>query len=156
MLRVKLLTTKAKVPTVGHPGEDLGYDLYADLENNIPDSKWVGESEDRSAWIAYPQAITPVPTGISIEFQPKSGGLILTRSSMAKKGLIVVGGVIDAGYRGEIIVMLANLTNVPIVIKHGEKIAQLVKFPFMAEEAQPVADLSEAVRGQMGFGSTGK
>jgi dUTP pyrophosphatase len=153
MLRVKLLSAYAKIPTVGHPGEDLGYDLYADLS-------FIGDEEASTSSFApiniAPHTVVAVPTGISIEFKPKAGGLILTRSSMAKRGLIVVGGVIDAGYRGKVQVMLANLTDNSAFIHHSDKIAQLVQFPFMAMEAQPVADLSVTARMGGGFGSTGK
>jgi len=148
-LRVKLLRDGARVPTVGHPGEDLGYDLYA----LFPIDEELGV---RRYTVIQPHTVESIPTGVAIEFQPKAGGLVLTRSSMAKKGIITVGGVVDAGYRGECIVMLANLTNEPYTVSHGDKIAQLVQFPFIAGEASPVADLSESVRKQFGWGSTGK
>ena len=74
---------------------------------------------------------------------------------MAKKRLLCNAGVIDAGYRGEIIVLMENLGDQPYEIKRGDKIAQLLEHPFVAVEVVE-SELSEAVRGAKGFGSTGK
>jgi dUTP pyrophosphatase len=137
MLKVKRLTPHAILPTIGHPGEDIGYDLYA--------------SEDISLGA---HAAAGVPTGIAIEFDPPAGGVVKTRSGMAKKRLMCNAGVIDAGYRGEIIVLMENLGDQPYEIKRGDKIAQLLEHPFIAVEVVE-SDLSDAARGAKGFGSTG-
>lgn len=138
MLKVKRLTPHAILPTVGHPGEDIGYDLYA--------------SEDVTL---SPRGAAGVPTGIAIEFDPPAGGVVKTRSGMAKKRLMCNAGVIDAGYRGEVIVLMENLGDQPYEIKRGDKIAQLLEHPFTANEVVE-SDLTDAARGAKGFGSTGK
>ena len=137
MLKVRRLSPHATLPTIGHPGEDIGYDLYAS-ENVVLSA--------RSA--------AGVPTGIAIEFDPPAGAVVKTRSGMAKKRLLCNAGVIDAGYRGEIIVLMENLGDQPYEIKRGDKIAQLLEHPFVAVEVVE-SELSEAVRGAKGFGSTG-
>lgn len=137
MLKVKKLSPDAVLPTVAHPGEDIGYDLYSAEEVTI-----VGHSA------------AGVHTGIAIEFVPTAGGIVKTRSGMAKKRLMCNAGVIDAGYRGEVIVLMENLGEEPYTIRKGDKIAQLLEHPFLAEEVTE-SELSEAVRGAKGFGSSG-
>ena len=75
-----------------------------------------------------------VHTGIAIEFVPTAGGIVKTRSGLAKKRLLCNAGVIDAGYRGEIIVLMENLGDLPYSIHKGDKIAQLLEHPFLAGE----------------------
>lgn len=145
MLIVKRHSATAKLPSIGHPGEDLGYDIYADLHAYVNQMVIIG-----------PKRSAVIPTGISVEFQPRSGSLLMTRSSMAFNRVIVVGGVIDAGYRGEIQVMLENLGDKDYIVNHGAKIAQLVANPNMATEVMEVDSLSAAAREAAGFGSTGK
>lgn len=137
MLKVKKLSPTAILPTVAHPGEDIGYDLYAS------DNVTIGAGE-----------MAGVPTGIAIEFVPTAGGVIKTRSGMAKKRLFCNAGVIDAGYRGEIIVLMENLGHQPYTISQGDKIAQLLEHPFLAGDVVE-ADLTDARRGADGFGSSG-
>jgi dUTP pyrophosphatase len=81
--------------------------------------------------------------------------VVKTRSGMAKKRLMCNAGVIDAGYRGEVIVLMENLGDQPYEIKRGDKIAQLLEHPFLAVNVVE-SDLTEAARGPKGFGSTGK
>ena len=97
MLKVKKLSPDAVMPTVAHPGEDIGYDLYSAEELTIPARGAAG-----------------VHTGIAIEFAPAAGGIVKTRSGLAKKRLMCNAGVIDAGYRGEIIVLMENLGDQPV------------------------------------------
>ena len=138
MLKVKRLSLDAVLPTVAHPGEDIGYDLYSTEEIMLPARGAAG-----------------VHTGIAIEFVPAAGGIVKTRSGMAKKRLMCNAGVIDAGYRGEIIVLMENLSDQPYKIHKGEKIAQLLEHPFLAGEVVE-EELSDAARGAKGFGSSGK
>ena len=138
MLKVKKLSPDAILPTVAHPGEDIGYDLYAAEDLTIAAHGAAG-----------------VHTGIAIEFQPPAGGIVKTRSGLAKKRLMCNAGVIDAGYRGEIIVLMENLADEPYAIRKGDKIAQLLEHPFLAGEIAE-EDLSEAARGAKGFGSSGR
>ena len=125
------------LPTVAHPGEDIGYDLYSSEDVTIP---------ARSA--------AAVHTGIAIEFAPTAGSIVKTRSGMAKRRLMCNAGVIDAGYRGELIVLMENLGDEPYAIRKGDKIAQLLEHPFLASEVVE-DELSDAARGAKGFGSSG-
>jgi dUTP pyrophosphatase len=138
MLKVKKLSPDAVMPTVAHPGEDIGYDLYSAEELTIPGRGAAG-----------------VHTGIAIEFAPAAGGIVKTRSGLAKKRLMCNAGVIDAGYRGEIIVLMENLGDQPYAIRKGDKIAQLLEHPFIAGEVSE-SELSDKARGARGFGSSGQ
>jgi dUTP pyrophosphatase len=138
MLKVKRLSPDAVLPTVAHPGEDIGYDLYSCEDLTVAAHSAAG-----------------VPTGIAIEFVPIAGGIVKTRSGLARKRLMCNAGVIDAGYRGEIIVLIENLGDEPYSIRKGDKIAQLLEHPFLAGDVVE-SELSAAVRGEQGFGSTGK
>jgi dUTP pyrophosphatase len=137
MLKVKRLSPNAVLPTVAHPGEDIGYDLYSSEDITISARGAAG-----------------VHTGIAIEFVPTAGGVVKTRSGMAKKRLMCNAGVIDAGYRGEVIVLMENLGDESYAIRHGDKIAQLLEHPFLASDVIE-DDLSDAARGAKGFGSSG-
>lgn len=142
MLKVKLLTPAAKPPTIAHPGEDLGYDIYAAETVVIP---------ARSHHI--------VRTGISIEVAidgRPAGALLRDKSSMAARRLALTGGVIDAGYRGEIRVLMENLGDVPVEIRAGDKIANLIPYPVLTVGVEVVQDLSESQRMAGGFGSSGR
>lgn len=137
MLKVKRLLPDAILPTVAHPREDIGYDLYSCEDLAVPAHGAAG-----------------VHTGIAIEFVPASGGIVKTRSGMAKKRLLCNAGVIDAGYRGEIIVLIENLGSETYAIHKGDKIAQLLEHPLLAGQVVE-ADLGDTARGGKAFGSTG-
>ncbi|MGA7106577.1 MAG: dUTP diphosphatase [Terracidiphilus sp.] len=144
MLRVKLLEKGARMPVVAHPGEDLGYDLFA-LE----------------ALVLEPQATVRVRTGIAVEARhPETGAalglLVRDRSSMAARGLATTGGVIDAGYRGEILVLMTNLGASAVELKAGEKIAQMIPVPVLTGVVEEVEVLEESARAGKGFGSSGR
>jgi dUTP pyrophosphatase len=143
MLKVKLLTSGAKPPTVAHPGEDLGYDIYAAETVTIA-----------------PRGHAVVPTGIAVECtSPKGqtmGALLRDKSSMAARRLAVTGGVIDAGYRGEVQVLMENLGDEAAVIHAGDKIANLIPYPVLTGEVKVVQDLSDSSRKARGFGSSGR
>jgi len=144
MLRVKLLDPAARAPVVAHPGEDLGYDLFA----------------SENAMLA-PRATIRVRTGIAVEARhPATGAplglLIRDRSSMAAQGVATTGGVIDAGYRGEILVLMTNLGDHPFELKAGEKIAQMVPIPVLTGEVTQVESLEDSARAEKGFGSSGR
>src|SRR6516225_5027520 len=133
MLKVKLLSSAAKAPTVAHPGEDLGYDIYAAETVTIA-----------------PRGHAVVPTGIAVECTSskgeRMGALLRDKSSMAARRLAVTGGVIDAGYRGEIRVLMENLGDAPAVIHAGDKIANLIPYPVLTGEIQVVEDLRDSSR----------
>jgi dUTP pyrophosphatase len=144
MLRVKLLETGARAPVVAHPGEDLGYDLFALEDAVLP-----------------PQTTVRLRTGIAVEARhPLSGDplglLVRDRSSMAARGLATTGGVIDAGYRGEILVLMTNLGAASIAILPGEKIAQMIPVPVLTGAVMAVDDLEDSARAAKGFGSSGR
>jgi len=144
MLRVKLLAEGARVPVVAHPGEDLGYDVFA-LE----------------AVELWARASVRVRTGIAVEARhPETGAglglLVRDRSSMASRGIAVTGGVIDAGYRGEIQILLTNLTDTAIALGAGDKIAQMIPVPVLTGEVTQVDELGDSSRAEKGFGSSGR
>jgi dUTP pyrophosphatase len=144
MLRVKLLEQAARLPVVAHPGEDLGYDLFA-LE----------------ATLLAPGTTVRVRTGISVEARhPATGAslglLVRDRSSMAARGIATTAGVIDAGYRGEIQVLMTNLGQTTVELKAGEKIAQMVPVPVLTGPVQEVETLQDSARAEKGFGSSGR
>ena len=100
-------------------------------------------------------------TGIAVEARhPASGAplglLIRDRSSMAAKGIATTGGVIDAGYRGEILVLMTNLGDSPFDLKAGEKIAQMIPVPVLTGTVERVESLEDSARAEKGFGSSGR
>jgi dUTP pyrophosphatase len=95
-------------------------------------------------------------TGLAVAIDPGFVGLIWDRSSMGKRGIKTLGGVIDSGYRGEIGVILWNLSKESQEVKFGERIAQLLIQPIATPQTETVTSLSETQRGQGGFGSSGK
>ena len=101
---------------------------------------------------------TLVPTGLFIELPEGYEMQVRPRSGLAAKhGLSLVNapGTIDTDYRGEIKVILVNLSNTPYELKPGERVAQLVVSQFTRVEWEPVEELGETERGTGGFGSTG-
>lgn len=143
MLRVKLLRPEAKAPTIAHPGEDLGYDIYSAATLTIA-----------------PRGHAVVPTAVAIELTSAEGApmgaLVRDRSSMAARRLAVTAGVIDAGYRGEIKVLIENLGPEPAEIHAGDKLANLIPYPVLTTAIEVVDDLAASVRGAGGFGSSGR
>lgn len=141
-VRFKKLNPEAKVPTYGSSWA-AGADLYALCEGEllIP----AGET-------------VLVHTGIALEIPEGYAGLIYARSGLAsKRGLAPSNkvGVVDADYRGEIMVSLHNHSAVDQVVSVGERIAQLVITPFLHVDFEEAESLSDTVRGTGGFGSTG-
>jgi dUTP pyrophosphatase len=144
MLRVKLLEPTARPPEVAHPGEDLGYDLFALEAAELP-----------------PRSQAKVRTGIAVEARHPITGeplglLVRDRSSMAARGVATIAGVIDSGYRGEILILMANLGDAPILLQAGEKIAQMIPIPVLTGAVQTVTNLEDSARADKGFGSSGK
>ena len=118
---------------------DAGLDLYA-----------------VEAFELAPRATTGVATGVAMEIPPGHVGLIRDRSSMGKRGITTLAGVVDAGYRGEILVMLHNLNDEVIGFEAGSKIAQMLILPVSTIPVAEVTELGESVRGERGFGSSGQ
>lgn len=142
-VNIKKLDENAIIPKYGSEFA-AGADLYACISEKI---------------IINPGETYLVPTGISIEIPEGYAGLIYARSGLAsKKGLAPANkvGVVDADYRGQVFVALFNHSKDPQEIENGERIAQLVIAPFLKADFNEVEELSDTVRGEGGFGSTGK
>jgi dUTP pyrophosphatase len=144
MLRVRLLDPAARAPQVAHPGEDLGYDLFA-LESAV----------------LAPRATVRVRTGVAVEARHPATGqplglLVRDRSSMAARGIATTAGVIDAGYRGEILILMTNLGEATLQIAAGDKIAQMIPVPVLTGEVVTVDSLEDSARAEKGFGSSGR
>ena len=142
-IKVIKLRPGATLPTYGSE-YSAGADLYACLENSVT---------------VAPGQTCFIPTGLAMELPVGTVGLIYARSGLAcKRGLAPANkvGVIDSDYRGEYIVALHNHGKQPQEISHGERIAQLVITPVFAPGFQEVDSLSQTLRGEGGFGSTGK
>jgi len=139
-IKIKRLSPEAKLPKYEHP-DDSGSDIYSLEECNL-------EPLQRAA-IATGIAVE-IPVGFEIQVRPKSG-LALNH------GITVLNtpGTIDAGYRGEIKVILINLGSEAVLITKGQKIAQLVVAPVEKVDFVEVLDLVNSARGTGGFGSTG-
>ena len=140
-LRIKKLNENATVPTYGTE-YSAGADLYSIETVTVA-----------------PHETKLVHTGIALEIPEGYAGLIFARSGLAsKRGLAPANkvGVIDADYRGEIMVALHNHSETEASVEAGERIAQLSIMPFLKAEFELSDELSDTVRGAGGFGSTGK
>jgi dUTP pyrophosphatase len=141
-LRVIKLKDNAVVPTRAHPG-DAGLDLYStEIAHLGPGERW------------------SVGTGIALEIPEGHAGLVLPRSGLAREhgiALVNAPGLIDAGYRGEVRVLLLNTDPAETVrIEAGARIAQLVLTPVAIAAPVEVTELSDSARGEGGFGSSGR
>lgn len=140
---VKKLSPSARLPVYGSPFS-AGADLYALTEEDI---------------VIAPGETKVVHTGIALEIPEGYGGFLYARSGLAtKSGLAPANkvGVIDADYRGEIMVALHNHSSEARTVLSGDRIAQLVIAPFLKGDFFEASELSDSVRGAGGFGSTGK
>ncbi len=139
-VKIKRLVPVAQLPRYEHPG-DSGADLTAVITCTI----------EPQQWLAVPTGLSAeIPIGFELQVRPRSGLAF-------KKGITVLNapGTIDAGYRGEIKVILINHGSVPFAIKPGDKIAQMVVASVVFGEFTEVTELDESARGSGGFGSTG-
>lgn len=142
-IAVKKLDDRAILPTYGSEYA-AGADLYALTEGEVS---------------FQPNETKLIRTGLAMEIPEGYAGLIYARSGLAsKRGLAPANkvGVVDADYRGEVMVALHNHSAVEQKITSGERIAQLVVAPFLKADFSEVEALSDTVRGAGGFGSTGK
>ena len=138
-LNIKKLDEKAIVPNYAHPN-DAGMDLFAIEEVLIKSGERV-----------------QVKTGIAMSIPDGHVGLIWDKSGLSHKfGLKVLGGVIDAGYRGEIMIGMINLGSEDYIVEVGNKVAQILIQKVEQPEIIEVEELTDSVRGDKGFGSTGK
>ena len=142
-VQVKKLNEKAVLPTYGS-AYAAGADLYAVCEEDI---------------VIAPNQTVLVHTGLAMEIPEGYAGLIYARSGLAsKRGLAPANkvGVVDADYRGEVMVALHNHSAVEQRISPKERIAQLDVAPFLKASFAETDELSDTVRGEGGFGSTGR
>ena len=144
IVKYKKLDPRAVVPTYATPGAAAA-DLCAVLDEPLT---------------LAPMQRTLVPTGLAIELPgPACVALVYARSGLSiKHGLCMANGVgvIDSDYRGECFVALHNDSNEERTVRHGDRVAQLVLLPFLPMEFEQVDTLPETVRGEGGFGSTGR
>jgi len=138
LIKVKKLKENAKLPTYHHPG-DIGMDLYA------METVTMQPGEHYRFW-----------HGFALEFPEGYGAIIMDKSSISKAGFSHMGGVYDAGYRGEYNTLLVNLSDKPYTFEEGDKVSQLLIIPVEIVELEETDTLSESARGEGMFGSTGK
>lgn len=136
-IKLKKLHEDAVLPNYAHPG-DVGLDMYS-LED----------------YELQPGEAKIFMTGFAMEFPEGYGAFVMDKSSTGKAKIKTLGGVFDAGYRGEYNVNIINLGNEPFSILKGQKIAQLVILPVELPELEEVEELSDSSRGGGAFGSTG-
>lgn len=141
-IEVKMLSKTAKLPTRG-TSSSAGYDLYADIEEDIE---------------IRPHTTVKINTGIAVAIPEGYFGGIFPRSGLAtKQGLNLANcvGVVDSDYRAGIIVALHNNSDETQTVMKGTRIAQLIVIPYLPLDFTIVDELEETYRGEGGFGSTG-
>jgi len=136
-IKIKILNDSIDIPSYGHPG-DAGFDVRS-LED----------------YILKPGERKIFMNGFALELPTGYGAFMMDKSSTSKIGIKTLGGVFDAGYRGEYNVNIINLSDEPFVITKGQKIAQLVILPVLTAQFEKVSELSDSSRGEGAFGSTG-
>lgn len=136
MLKVARLVPEASLPSKGSPGA-AGYDLASVEQVTI-----------------LPWRMALIKTGLAIQVPPGTYGRVAPRSGLSLRGCHIGAGVIDEDYRGQVGVVMYNLSNTPLQIGVGDRIAQLVLEKIASVEVEEGA-LEETSRGEGGFGSTG-
>jgi dUTP pyrophosphatase len=137
-LAIKKLYPDAKLPARAHH-DDAGLDLYANETLTLKQGEW-----------------RTVKTGIALAIPTGYVGLIWDKSSIPHKwGVKTMGGVIDASYRGEVGVIMVNLSQESYEVEKGAKISQLLIQKVELPEVCEVTELDDTIRGVGGFGSTG-
>jgi len=136
-LRVKRIHPDAKLPVYGHPG-DAGLDLFSVVDREL-----------------RPGDVFAVPTGIQVAVPAGHVGLVWDKSGISLQGVHRLAGVVDSGYRGEVQVVMINLSATPFAVKKGMKIAQMLVQPVAGLNVVEAENLDDTARGQGGFGSTG-
>lgn len=138
-IKIKKLHTDAKIPTYGNPG-DAGMDIYA--------------NEDV---VFLPGEQKRVHTGIAVEIPDGYVGLVWDKSGISfNQGLKIMGGVIDAGFRGELVISMINLSKTEQTIEKGHKCTQMLIQPVAQCDIIETDTLSDSIRGEGREGSTGK
>ncbi len=137
-LKIKKIHKDAKLPHYGHEG-DAGLDIFSTID-----------------CVLRKREVKAIPTGIKVAIPEGYVGLIWDKSGVSLEGVHRLAGVVDSGYRGEVKIVMANLSDEPFSIEKGMKIAQLLIQPVVEVEVIKVEDLEATPRGENGFGSTGK
>jgi len=137
-IKIKKLKESAKLPKYHHPG-DVGMDLYS------MDTYTLAPGEHHFFY-----------HGFAMEFEEGYAAIVKDKSSISKAGLHTMGGVFDAGYRGEYNTHLVNLGSEPYTVEEGDKVSQLIIYPVVIAELEETDNLNDSSRGQGAFGSTGK
>ncbi|MCM2277919.1 MAG: dUTP diphosphatase [Oligoflexia bacterium] len=137
-VRILRVEEGAVLPTRAHP-DDAGMDLYS-----LEDVELV------------PGQGQVVKTGIALALPEGYVGLVADRSSLAKRGVKTAGGIIDAGYRGQVHIVLWNISNAHVALRRHERIAQLLILPVGTPAVVEVSSLDGTARGEKGFGSSGR
>ncbi|KKU67668.1 MAG: Deoxyuridine 5'-triphosphate nucleotidohydrolase Dut [Parcubacteria group bacterium GW2011_GWA2_47_16] len=137
-VKIKRLNPDAKLPSYAHPG-DVGLDLYSLEEATVP-----------------PMGHHRFFNGFALEFPEGYAAIVKDKGSISKAGLHTMGGVFDAGFRGEYNVHLVNLSDKPYTFEKGDKVAQLVIIPVAHAKLVEAETLNDSSRGMGQFGSTGR
>ena len=137
-LKIKRIHKDANLPHYGHKG-DAGLDIFSTID-----------------CVLRKREVKAIPTGIKVAIPEGYVGLIWDKSGVSLEGVHRLAGVVDSGYRGEVKIVMANLSDEPFSIEKGMKIAQLLIQPVVEVEVVEVEDLEATPRGENGFGSTGK
>lgn len=137
-LKVRRINKDARLPRYGHTG-DAGLDLFSVVEA-----------------VLKPGEAFAVPTGIQTAIPSGFVGLIWDKSGISLSGVHRLAGVVDAGYRGEIKVVMINLSGNDFAVSKGMKIAQMLIQPVVGVTVNETDDLDDTERGEGGFGSTGR
>jgi len=134
------LTGEPRLPMRAHP-DDAGWDLFVSERTVVP-----------------PGGFVDVPSGVHVEIPNGYWGMLTGRSStVRRRGLLVVQGIIDTGYRGELFSAVQNLRQEETVLEVGERVAQFILLPNVTASTilKPVESLNTSTRGSHGFGSSG-
>jgi dUTP pyrophosphatase len=137
-IKVKKLNTEAILPSYAHPG-DVGLDVRSTETVTVP-----------------PGGHHIFDLGFALEFPEGFAAIMADKGSISKSGLHVMGGVFDAGYRGEYNVHLVNLSTEPYTVEKGDKVAQIIMYVVAIAKISEATELSDTSRGEGRFGSTGK
>ncbi len=137
-INIKKINDQAKIPEYAHPG-DAGMDIFSVEEITL-------KPGERHA----------VATGIAMQIPDGYVGLVWDKSGRAiKEGITTMAGVVDSGYRGEVKIVLINLSQEPVQVEKHQKIAQMLIQPIQSATVSEVEELDDTARGEGGFGSTG-
>lgn len=150
-MKVKKLVSEATIPTKAYE-TDAGFDLYCIKEITMQ----ALDPKDYSWPITNNTRPSIIHTGIALEIPDGKFGMIKERSSLALMGMKILGGIIDSGYRGEIIVIAYNFSAHVIRFFPNQKVAQLLILPCYLAKIEVVEELLDSERGAKGFGSSDK